>query len=376
MDSLCRLRIVALLLPFVGACEAPSAELGIQALRPSTGEVGTGFGWSLAVSGEVAAVGAPIAAQVFVYRGLVEEAVLRAPAGSPGFVFGEAIALEEDVLAVSASTVPNPVEPTIRVVYVYRATAGAWSLEAELRRSDDADFGTALGVAGGRVFVAAPGNRAVEAYVHGDAGWMRENEIRSVTAPGFGRTFCARDRWIAIADGTSRPRPVIEVFERDGVSWSRAEPAMPTEGSVDGRFGAALACTDAELAVVDPSDVFIDGVPERGAVHVFDPHTGARIRTVASPVPTDGEKFGEALALADDGLLVAAPRLGPEVGAVLFFEGDDVRALGPLDPVDDESFGRALAITPDHLWIAAPDAIAPDTGRAVGAIYAVPREWR
>lgn len=374
MELLRRLRIIALLAPLVGACEAPGEALGIQALRPSTAELGTGFGRTFAVSEDVVAVGAPMASLVFVYRDLVEEVVLRAPAGSPGFLFGEAVALEGDVLAVSASTVPNPVEPTTRVVYVFRLSAGAWGLEAELVRSDDDDFGASLGVAGGRVFVAAPGTRAVEVYVHGAAGWTRENEVRSLSVPAFGRTFCARAEWIAIVGGAVAGGAEVEVFARDGAAWRSAPSVTPGEGSVEGSFGAVLACTDAELAVADPSRVIADGLPEQSAVHLFDPRTGARVRTVTPPAPADGERFGRALALADDALLVAAPRLGADVGGVLFFDGDDVRTLAPVDPVHDASFGRALAISRDRLWIAAPDAPAPEAGQSEGAIYVLDRE--
>ncbi|MCK6548010.1 hypothetical protein L6R52_19320 [Myxococcota bacterium] len=311
---------------------------------------------------------------MFIYRALVEEVVLEAPSGSPGFLFGEALALEGDVLAVSASTVPNPVEPTSRVVYVFRFAAGRWGLEAELVRSDDDGFGMMLGVAGGRVFVAAPRSRAVEVYGHGAAGWSREHEVRSPLAPSFGRTFCARAEWIAVSAGTSLDGPAVEVFTRDGVAWRAAPSVRPGDAAIGDHFGAVLACTDSTLTVGDPSEAFVDGVPERSAVHIFDPQTGARTRIVTSPAPADGERFGEALAVDDDALLASAPRLGPDVGAVLLFEGDQLRALGPVDPVDDASFGRALAISRDHLWIAAPDAVAADTGRALGAVYVVDRD--
>ncbi len=125
-------------------------------------------------------------------------------------------------------------------------------------------------------------------------------------------------------------------------------------------FGFALATSGPWLFVGDP------GVDRRGVVHVYSLETGMPIwkERLRSPSPLRDERFGEAIVLRGDRLLVGAPTLCgdgecPERGRVYPYRlsGGRWQAEAPVEPTDDftRGFGRRIAwLDDDTAWIGAP----------------------
>ncbi len=111
-----------------------------QKLTASDASTRDVFGAGVAISGNVAIVGAYQAgpdeagsAYIFRFNGetWVEEAVLRPPPGAVDFIFGHAVDIAGDVVAVLSKTFV-PWEGLFFRAYVFRYAGQAWTLEAAL----------------------------------------------------------------------------------------------------------------------------------------------------------------------------------------------------------------------------------------------------
>ena len=131
-----------------------------QILRP---EIDTSpmqmFGYAVALSDDAIVVGAPMqkdqagAAHTFAYDAVaarwIEQSLLRDTTGTPKAVFGQSLALSNDVLAIGAPGA-NP------SAAIYHLHGGAWALDSVLTGDISSGFGLAVGVAGGQIIVGAP----------------------------------------------------------------------------------------------------------------------------------------------------------------------------------------------------------------------------
>jgi FG-GAP repeat len=151
------------------------------------------FGWSAAVSGDTAIVGAPDheaaglrpgGAYVFVQTGTTWtlETELTADgldAGEAYPKFGWSVSVSGDTAIVGApanTTSPNGVGTGAAYVFVRSGTT--WTQVAELSASDEAtgdDFGSSVAVDGGTVIVGSPNHHAGAAYVFVQSGttWVQ-----------------------------------------------------------------------------------------------------------------------------------------------------------------------------------------------------------
>jgi hypothetical protein len=136
---------------------------------------GDNFSLSLALGEEVLAVGAPYkkvppggmaAGAVYIFQRQGEtwtqQARLTAPDGAPFDLFGNALALQGDLLAVGARSADHPqAGRNAGAVYIYRRAGGEWMLEQKLFPEDAGEtdyFGQELILYENSLLVSAPGH--------------------------------------------------------------------------------------------------------------------------------------------------------------------------------------------------------------------------
>ena len=131
----------------------------------------------------------------------------------------------------------------------------------------------------------------------------------------------------------------------------------PTPSQFD-RFGVAVAL-DAGRALVGASSHVEQGA-RIGQAHLFDAATGTLLLTLDDPTPTTLDQFGVAVAFSGERLVVGAPGddgAGTDIGQVHVFDaasGALVRTLDDPTPTARDDFGAALAIEGDRLLVGAP----------------------
>lgn len=355
-----------------------------RAGRLATGGDGR-FGHAVAVAGGVALVGEPDdvpasagAAHAFASAGSgwTRDAALAGAVADPGDRFGDAVGVDGTTAVVGASRDDDPNGPGGGAAYVYDRAGGTWSQRAQLApgvgRSFD-EFGRTVGVDGSTVVVGAPfddnprGTGAGAAYVYERAGgdWTPAATLTAADGDRGDRLGTAVDASgdvaVAGAPGASDAGGAAYVFERSGAgNWSQVARLTPG-GGVGDRFGVAVAVE---------GDAVLVGAPGGGdgAVHVFDRSGGDWGRRATLIAPDGRAAFGVAVALGSDAALVGAP--GGRMGAAHAYErsGGDPTLTASLLPGSDGTaeFGRAVDLDADVAAVGDPARDGPG-GENAGA---------
>jgi FG-GAP repeat len=359
--------------PDVGAVEvfrapsgAPSVTHQVAFLSITAAQADL-FGYSVATSGDVIAVGAPLATAagkngagaVYVYvrppRGwgsakVLPSATIISPAPAANAEFGLSIAMDDD----STLVVGDLSQGAVRV---YSMPPGGWgqavgtpaSLTAT---SSGVGLGYSVAIDGDLIVAGSPlyqngsygGAGAAYVYVEPDSGgWVSTTESRLLTESNpvngarLGTAGIAMyGQYIAVAaTGISTgggPVSRVDLFKAPPGGWAGATPLMQTAQITDPvptqQFGDSLALTSNSLVVGAPlaSD---DGVEQSGMVDVFnEPAAGwtntstPTTRFIAASTH-DFDHFGQAVTMLGSRLAVGAPDATPD--------GDLNAAAGQVD---------------------------------------------
>ena len=305
-------------------------------LRPSVVSGGR-FGSALAIAGDTLFAGAPYESfasttspgAVYVYERLlgswIESARLTASDYGQYDLFGSALALSGELLAIGAPRDDSGGIADRGSVYVFERVGGAWVERARLTASDAGSFdqfGASVALDGERLIVGAPradiAGRIDQgaAYVFERSGATWTQVAKLVAADGlavdtFGHAV-ALDGGTAVVgaplhDAAGSSAGAAYVFVGAGAAWT-LEAKLEDFGSVYvDQFGAALDLEDERLVVGLP----YNGVPAvaSGGVQLFTRSAGvwtAHIELIGSD--TDGIDFlGSSVALSGENVASGAP---------------------------------------------------------------------
>lgn len=153
----------------------------------------------------------------------------------------------------------------------------------------------------------------------------------------------------------------------------RNPDTAPIAGNADW-FGKSIAMIDDFVLVGSPQH---HGMPGqiRGAVHIYDRDSGALLRTIQSPVPFNGQMFGESIALiGNDRVLIGAPgqdglHPGGTVFLFDFLSGDRLATYKHPGDIDDAAFGYSVGAVRDGTPIVSATNERNDSVPRSGAIY-------
>jgi hypothetical protein len=251
----------------------------LQELTASDGAAFDEFGTSVAMSGNLAVVGAPQhmvgsnaqqgAAYVFVQSGgtWALQAELIAPDGAGGDYFGSAVAISGNLAVVGAPQKMVGSSTQQGAAYVFVQSGGTWTLQAELIASDGAssdEFGTSVAISGNLAVVGAPqrmvGTNTQQggAYVFVQSGvtWSQQAEL---TAGGpntrFGSSAAISGSTAVVGAPGNFALPITNypgeayVFVQSGGTWMEQARLSALDGAADDSFGASVAF-DGSTAVV------------------------------------------------------------------------------------------------------------------------------
>ena len=333
------------------------------------------------------------------------EAMLAAQAPSPYSLFGQVVAIDGDVVVVGEPLSAAGTGQAGRA-HVYRRTAGVWSVEKQLTSPVAQPrllFGNAVGVAGDRVAVGAPATDgtdlanagAVYVFDRVASVWQPAIELKSAEPQanaGFGHALALGPDRLAVGSPTFDISPAlgnagrVELFAYTVGAWSPSpalELATPRAGD---QFGHAVALAGELLAVGAPlrddgtAGVGAEGTAavsmQAGSAHLYRWAAGVvtPLETLHAIQPAANTRFGSQIALAKQRVLVGStqensggrgtnPALvaGAAVrsGAAWLFTLD---AAGAVDAADvlkasnaesGDFFGAAVACTDSRVVVAA-----------------------
>ncbi len=298
------------------------------ALSAVDGAPADGFGNTLAASGDLLLVGALRANQnrgaAYIFRrtGGTWQQVARLAArdGSPAENFGAALAISSQIAVIGA-----PGQNLQQgAVYVYRRNGDAWTQEARLVSPNAADrqfFGQAVAIAGDRIIVGEPGHGsragAVHVFARQDGPWKAVDKLLAANAQNndqLGAPIVADAEGIYVgALGYGNSSGAVYRFQRDGTGRFKETARYTAEAGKPGdRFGAALAAARRHLWV---------GAPRAngggGAAYRFTRDAVVPVQ-LAEAGPSD--YFGNAIAAEGDVAVIAAANDDFGLGSITIFE--------------------------------------------------------
>ena len=252
-------------------------------------------------------------------------------------------------------------------------------------------FGRSIAVDGSVAVAGAnlenlPGKtNAGSAYVFRYDGmdWIEEQELSASDASAFDQFGISVAVWgdVAVVGAWLSDEEEEEnagsayVFRYDGMSWVEEQKLTASLPFVGDRFGHAVAISGDWILVGAFGDLFATG-----AVYAFryDGMAWMEEQLLAGTSTTDGDEFGYAIAIDGDMAVIGAPfnsSAASDAGAAYIFSYDAAQEawfqdalLTASDAGSDDEFGHSVAISGDAALVGAPLYDSP--GINPGTAYA------
>jgi len=300
--------------------------------------------------------------------------------------FGGAVAVGNNMAFVGASkfSIEGSFAIQTGAVYVFENLGTEWRQAQLLTVPDAEDFeliGSALAFESNqsRLVAGAPGRDRNQgaAYVFARSGAQFSQQARLQASDGinfedFGAAVATENQTVIIgAPGQNFGTGAVYVFERD-VDWVEAQKILAPDGDRTDKFGQALALEGNTLVIAAPSNKRPqDDLLQAGAVYIYSRSDGSwQLQQTLVPNDDLAGLFGLSLALEDGTLAITAG--GNQ--QVLFYEQQD-GAWTQVDFVEPQresfvldSFGNAIALNGGTLVVGARSADAGGS-RAAGAAF-------
>jgi hypothetical protein len=314
------------------------------ALTASDGSNNDLFGYSLALSGNTALIGANTNhVYVFVRNGSAwtQQAELTGPSG-PTSGFGFALSVSGDTAVVGAYNETVNAHTAQGGAYVYVRSGTTWTLQgAELKAADGVAndyFGYTVAVSGDTALVSAPSHvdaavqnpqtsGCVYVFVRTGSSWAAQGPALLSSNPlgtqfGHYGVSIAGDRAIVGAPNDTVNGSVNQgaayVFARTGTTWALDGAALTaSDGASGDQFGSSVSISGSH-ALVGAWFKNATAAPKQGAAYVFARGTTWAQQGVALTAPGALE-FGANVGISDQTAVVGAPTTGTVAGTAYAF---------------------------------------------------------
>jgi hypothetical protein len=371
-----------------------------------------GFGNAVALDGNRAIVGASRAdingetnrgaAYVFVRQGdeWVEEAQLLAFDGAEGDFFGTSVALSGDTAVVGAPLADVDGQTFRGAAYVFQIIGGGWLPREKLRAADGVAqdrLGWSVAIRGDTLFAGAikaeiGGNQsqgAVYVYTRQSGLWSQSQKLfddEGALADLFGNALALTEDTALVGAysaniGGNVNQGAAYVYSRVGGTWLLEERFVASDGANPDQFGWSVAL-DEDLALVGAWGKNIDGIEEHGAAYVFR-RSGNTWNEEQRLTPADGEElglFGWAVALEDHVALIGARNDLPGEtlqGVVYEFRRnvglwEEIQRLEAPIGHGLDGFGEAVALGSDRALVGSPSNVLAQPSGGAAWVYGRP----
>lgn len=347
------------------------------------------LGHSVGISGDRVIVGAPFpistAGRAWVYRNAGAgdweiEQELVAPDPAAGDEFGASVAISGDLAIVGARGDNRDREGGS--AQVFRWDGAAWVFEARLKADDSVlgdDFGNTVAIDVDRAVVGAifhpAGVSSGAAYVfERDGTWTQAAKLTASDGAAldqFSRSLDIEGDLIVVG----APQHQISFFNQGAAylyqrdtTWSEQSVLTPSDASARAEFGYSVSISPNVIAVGARSD------QGTGAVYLFQTtESGAdEMLKQQADDATLGDRYGDSVAISGNTLLVSAPLTddqAAEAGSAYFVTvtGLGEACIEDADCNDDDvCTSDSCGIYDECVFIPIDDCIPPDGGGGCG----------
>lgn len=331
-----------------------------QAVSSSDGAAGDVFGFSVAIDGDTALIGAAEGAAaptgtdnggtgaVYVFKNLpatgwTEVQKLTADDGVDNDQFGYSIALQGSTAIIGAAFAQVGGNGHQGAVYVFTLSVDTWMQAAKLVADDGASsdqLGWSVALDGDTAVLGAPGATLTPGFATGAAYvFTRSGDTWSQTAKLTADDGAAQDAFgfgvavhgtTAIATsvnatvGANAVQGASYVFSSDGGSWTQVTKLVADDGVGGDSLGYAAAF-DGTTAMISAPFATIGSNPFQGAVYAFadDGGTWSQVQKIFSPEGMAVDAFGISVTMSGPDLVVTAPFYNASQGEAFLFSNPD-----------------------------------------------------
>ena len=255
-----------------------------QRVTASSGAASDDLGWSVALDGTNAVIGAP---------------------------------------SVNVNT--TPAQFGVGAAYVFSQAAGAWTQSQKLAPSDSATanvFGASVAIYGNTAFVGAFGANSAQGavYVFTKSGgtWAQTQKITAndgVPGDEFGDDVVTDGTTLLVgAIFANGGAGAVYVYTNSSGTWVQTQKLTASDAAYDDWFGFSIAL-QGTMAIVGAPFADVSGNADEGAAYVLAP-SGATWSQAQKLTPTDGtalDLFGWSVSMGQSAALVGQPGPGPNL---------------------------------------------------------------
>ncbi len=321
-----------------------------QKLTASDAAAADWFGSSVSLSGDTALVGARYkdyetgAAYVFVRSGSTwtEQQKLAASDAATQDSFGWSVALSGDTALVGARQKSVYGWKFAGAAYVFLRSGSAWTQQQKLTASDAATddfFGWSVALSGDTALVGAEGKNsgtgAVYVFLRSGSTWTEQQKLAASDAAAsdaFGWSVAlSGDTALVGAEGKNSSAGAAYVFLRSGSTWSEQQKLTASDAAASDYFGTSAALSG------DTALVGANGKNSpAGAAYTFlrSGSTWAEQQKLAASDSTVSDYFGTSAALSGDTALVGANGGYTTIGGAYLFVFSDPFPSGTPCPLE------------------------------------------
>ncbi|MCB1236724.1 MAG: hypothetical protein KDM91_16785 [Verrucomicrobiae bacterium] len=272
--------------------------------------------------------------------------------------FGAAVAVSGDLALIGAPGV-NGDEGRAYLIDLKKGT------ELQILAASDAaataEFGATVGlVEKAWLVVGAPGDTGGRGALYRfDPETFAEQKI-TAAAPfpgnGLGTSLAVSGHWAVTGAPFANSMGEAYLYDLDSLDLLRT--FTPSDGGLFDAFGTAVAIAAGQVAVGAPLHNTI--VADDGAVYLYRIADGAELAKVTGSATGSGDDFGSVLAMEENLLVVGAPKgsqLFANEGDVYVFSRHSAAELGWVRAPDfevNQEFGAAVAICGNRVVVGAP----------------------
>ncbi|MBN2474707.1 MAG: pre-peptidase C-terminal domain-containing protein [Pirellulales bacterium] len=344
----------------------------------SDAAAGDSFGTSVAISGDTAVVGAHQdddagsqsgAAYTLRWDGRqwIEQQKLTASDGAAGDFFGISVAISGDMAIVGADR-DSDAGGSAGSAYVFQFNGDQWVQQQKLRASDAAasdEFGRSVAISGDVTIVGSygdddAGSLSGSAYVFqfdGDQWTQRQKLTASDAAEGdyFGYSVAISGNTAIVGayrdDDASYGSGSAYIFQFDGSQWVQRQKLTASDAASGDSFGQSVAISDDMAIVGAPGDDGADSASGSAYVFRFDGNQWVQQQKLTAADAAAGDVFAKSVSIVGDLAIVGAEEsvgAGSSSGSAYIFQFDGSawvqrQKLVPANVSEGTRFGLAVA---------------------------------
>lgn len=328
------------------------------------------------------------------------DAVTKLVAGVPrtNDYFGTSVAVSGDTAIVGAPVAASGSPNNNGAAYIYVRNGSGWSLQQRLFASDspadDRDgFGLSVAISGETAIVGSPrrgdqndeaGYGAVYIFARNGATWTLQKKLSPIDTPlaecesEFGRSVAISGDTVLISTGgcieSGDNESVVHVFVRTGAAWAPQTMLLSPSVPNDDFFGTSVALQGDMAIVGDPGDS-TGTRPETASVFYRCGTVWTRQQTLSASDGASAERsFGASVAISGNSVIIGAKddRLGTAnriQGSAYVFTSDgttwtEQQKLTQDDGSLSSRFGSSVAIFGNIAVIGKPVSVTANQGSA------------